>query len=153
MLEAEDRRPPVIMRVFQKKAALLGGVDEAIAILRLCSGRRPPDGRWEDGWDALTVRALHEGDEIAPPDPVMHIEGDHSLYAHLETVYLGCVARRTLVMRNVHEVVEAGGRQADPLPRARPLPRPDRRRLGGPRGRSYRSIDRRAGIVGGTGAG
>jgi nicotinate phosphoribosyltransferase len=29
------------------------------------------------------------------------------LFAHLETVYLGCMARRTLVMRNVAEVVEA----------------------------------------------
>ena len=66
VLEAEDHRPPVTMQVFQKKAALLGGVDEAIAILRLCSGRRLPYGRWEDGWDALTVRALHEGGEIAP---------------------------------------------------------------------------------------
>jgi nicotinate phosphoribosyltransferase len=43
---------------------------------------------------------------------VMTIEGDYSLFAHLETVYLGCMARRTLVMRNVHEVVEtANGKQ------------------------------------------
>jgi nicotinate phosphoribosyltransferase len=37
----------------------------------------------------------------------MHIEGDYSLFANLETVYLGCLARRTLVMRNVREVVDA----------------------------------------------
>ena len=37
----------------------------------------------------------------------MTIEGDYSEFAHLETVYLGCMARRTLVMRNVREVVEA----------------------------------------------
>ena len=37
----------------------------------------------------------------------MTIEGDYSLFAHLETVYLGCLARRTLIMRNVHEVVDA----------------------------------------------
>jgi nicotinate phosphoribosyltransferase len=37
----------------------------------------------------------------------MHIEGDYSLFAHLETVYLGCLARRTLIMRNVTEVVDA----------------------------------------------
>jgi nicotinate phosphoribosyltransferase len=53
------------------------------------------------------VHALHEGDEIAPHETVMTIEGDYSLFAHLETVYLGCLARRTLVMKNVHEVVEA----------------------------------------------
>ena len=39
----------------------------------------------------------------------MTIEGDYSLFAHLETVYLGCLARRTLVMSNVREVVEAAG--------------------------------------------
>jgi nicotinate phosphoribosyltransferase len=38
---------------------------------------------------------------------VMTIEGDYAQFAHLETVYLGCLARRTLIMRNVHEVVEA----------------------------------------------
>jgi nicotinate phosphoribosyltransferase len=37
----------------------------------------------------------------------MTIEGDYSLFAHLETVYLGCLARRSLIMRNVAEVVEA----------------------------------------------
>jgi nicotinate phosphoribosyltransferase len=37
----------------------------------------------------------------------MTIEGDYSLFAHLETVYLGCTARRTLIMRNVREVVDA----------------------------------------------
>ena len=37
----------------------------------------------------------------------MTIEGDYSLFAHLETVYLGCLARRSLIMRNVREVVEA----------------------------------------------
>ena len=39
----------------------------------------------------------------------MTIEGDYSLFAHLETVYLGCLARRTLIMRNVREVVDAAG--------------------------------------------
>jgi nicotinate phosphoribosyltransferase len=37
----------------------------------------------------------------------MTIEGDYSLFAHLETVYLGSLARRSLIMRNVKEVVEA----------------------------------------------
>jgi nicotinate phosphoribosyltransferase len=38
---------------------------------------------------------------------VMTIEGDYSLFCHLETVYLGALARRTLISRNVREVVEA----------------------------------------------
>ena len=107
LLEAEDRHPHVTMQVFQKQESVLGGIDEAIAVLRQCSGRHTPDGGWEDAWADLKVHALHEGDEVSPHETVMTIEGDYSLFAHLETVYLGCLARRTLVMKNVHEVVEA----------------------------------------------
>jgi nicotinate phosphoribosyltransferase len=53
------------------------------------------------------VHALHEGDRVSPHETVMTIEGDYSLFAHLETVYLGSLARRSLIMRNVREVVEA----------------------------------------------
>ena len=95
------------MQVFQRKDSIFGGVDEAIAVLKLGAGRRLPDGGWEDGWDALDVRALQEGDAISPWETVMTIEGPYALFAHLETVYLGCLARRTLIMRNVHDVVEA----------------------------------------------
>ncbi|MDQ3608054.1 MAG: quinolinate phosphoribosyl transferase [Actinomycetota bacterium] len=95
------------MQVFQKQVAALGGIDEAIAILKLCAGGRGADGAWTPGWEQLEVHALHEGDEIAPREPVMTIEGDYALFAHLETVYLGTLARRTLVMRNVREVVQA----------------------------------------------
>jgi nicotinate phosphoribosyltransferase len=96
-LLADGRHPRVVMQVFQKKHALLGGMDEAIAILKLCS----------DDWDALTVHALYDGDEIAPWETVMTIEGDYTLFAHLETCYLGVLARRTLISTNVRRVVEA----------------------------------------------
>src|SRR3954451_3351125 len=99
LLEREDKHAHVVMQVFQKKHSMLGGVDEAIAVLKLCS----------DDWDALDVHALYEGDEIEPHETVMTIEGDYRLFAHLETVYLGCMARRSLVMRNVREVVDAAG--------------------------------------------
>jgi nicotinate phosphoribosyltransferase len=107
LLESEDRHANVVMQVFQKHHSVLGGIDEAIAVLKLCAGRYDDAGLWQPGWDELTVRALHEGDAISPYETVMHIEGDYSLFAHLETVYLGCLARRTLIMRNVTEVVEA----------------------------------------------
>ncbi|HEX2234477.1 MAG TPA: hypothetical protein VHG69_14060 [Thermoleophilaceae bacterium] len=108
LLEERGRHPRVTMQVFQKHDSVLGGVDEAIAVLKQCSGRASATG-WELGWDELEVQALHEGDEIAPWETVMTIEGDYSLFAHLETVYLGCMGRRTLVMRNVREVVDAAG--------------------------------------------
>jgi nicotinate phosphoribosyltransferase len=97
LLQELDHRPRVTMQVFQKRQSILGGIDEAIAVLKLGS----------DDWEALEVHALYEGDEIAPMETVMTIEGDYSLFAHLETVYLGCLARRSLIMRNVREVVDA----------------------------------------------
>src|SRR3954471_2215165 len=110
LLEDDGHHPRVLMQVFQKKEhSILGGIDEAIAILRECAGHRDEHGIWQCGWDQLEVQALHEGDEVEPWETVMTIEGDYTLFAHLETVYLGCLARRTLVMRNVHEVVEAAG--------------------------------------------
>jgi nicotinate phosphoribosyltransferase len=112
LLEGEGRHPNVVMQVFQKKHSVLGGMDEAIAVLKLCAGGYEPGGEWRTGWPELTVHALHEGDEISPYETVMHIEGDYSLFAQLETVYLGCLARRTLIMRNVREVVEAAAGKA-----------------------------------------
>jgi nicotinate phosphoribosyltransferase len=107
LLEHEAHDPVVTMQVFQRKESVLGGIDEAIAILKQGSGRRRDGGEWEDGWPSLTVRALREGDAIAPWETVLTIEGPYALFAHLETVYLGCLARRSLVMRNVGAVVEA----------------------------------------------
>ncbi len=106
LLEAEGEHPHVTLQVFQKEDSVLGGIDEAIAILKTCAGRTV-DGNWELGWDQLVVRALREGDRIAPRETVLTIEGDYSLFAHLETVYLGTLARRSLIMRNVAEVVQA----------------------------------------------
>jgi len=96
-LLADGRRPRVVMQVFQRQAAMLGGIDEAIAVLKLCS----------HDWDALTVHALHDGDRIAPWETVLTVEGDYTLFAHLETVYLGVLTRRTLITTNVARVIEA----------------------------------------------
>ena len=92
-------RPSVTVQVFQKERSVLGGIDEAIAVLKLCSG----------DWSELEVQALHEGDEVEPWEPVLQIDGDYALFAHLETVYLGVLSRRTRIMRNVREVVDAAG--------------------------------------------
>src|SRR2546423_665605 len=108
LLEDDGHHPRVIMQVIQKKDhSILGGIDEAIAILRGCAGHRDEHGIWQCGWDELEVCALYEGDEIGPREVVLTIKGDYAQFAHLETVYLGCLARRTLVMRNVADVVAA----------------------------------------------
>src|SRR5205807_10384301 len=62
LLEAENHHPRVTMQVFQKHQSFLGGIDEAIAVLKTCSGHER-DGAWMSGWDELDVHALHEGDQ------------------------------------------------------------------------------------------
>ncbi len=97
VLLADDHHPRVLMQVFSKARAYLGGVDEAIAILKLCS----------HSWADLTVRALYDGDAVSPWETVMTIEGPYNAFAHLETLYVGVLARRTRVGTNTRMVVEA----------------------------------------------
>ncbi|TMF61746.1 MAG: nicotinate phosphoribosyltransferase [Chloroflexi bacterium] len=97
VLHADQRHPQVLMQVFQKQHAVIGGMDEAIAIVKLCS----------EDFSQLRVHALYDGDEVAPWETAMTIEGDYSLFARLETVYLGVLSRRTKVATNVRRVVEA----------------------------------------------
>jgi nicotinate phosphoribosyltransferase len=93
----DGRHPRVLMQVFQKRHAYLGGMDEAIAILKLCV----------DEFEELEVKALYDGDTIEPYETVLTIEGDYTTFAHLETVYLGVLARRTLITTNVVNVLRA----------------------------------------------
>src|SRR2546425_13923 len=97
LLLKDRHRPCVTMQVFGKAHAYLGGSDEAIAILKLCSEK----------WEELQVSALYDGDEIAPWETVLLIEGPYDAFANLETLYLGVLARRTKVGTNTHRVVEA----------------------------------------------
>jgi nicotinate phosphoribosyltransferase len=94
---ADKYAPKVMMQVFGKAEGFLGGMDEAIAILKLCSF----------DWPQLEVHALYDGEEIAPWETVMTIEGPYASFAHLETLYLGVLARRTRVGTNTRLVVDA----------------------------------------------
>ena len=97
VLLADGHHARVTMQVFSKASAYIGGVDEAIAILKLCSR----------SWDELTVHALYDADETEPWETMMTIEGPYSGFAELETLFLGVLARRTRVMTNTRKAVEA----------------------------------------------
>lgn len=97
VLRADGHRPTVLMQVFGKKPAYLGGVDEAIAILKLAS----------ESWSDLEVKALYDGDEVGPWETIMTIEGPYDAFSHLETLYLGVLSRRTKVGTNTRKVVDA----------------------------------------------
>jgi nicotinate phosphoribosyltransferase len=107
ILERDNYHPHVLMQIFQKNHSVVGGIDEAIAILKLCSGYYDQKDHFVNCWDKLEVKALYDGDEINPYETIMTIEGDYSLFAHLETDYLGVLARRTRVATNTKRVVEA----------------------------------------------
>ncbi len=97
VLEADDYHPRVAVQVFGKEPAFLGGIDEALAILRLCAV----------DWADLEVHALRDGDPIEPWETVLLIEGPYDAFAHLETLYLGVLSRRTRVGTNTRRVVDA----------------------------------------------
>ncbi len=150
VLENFNLHPSVTMQAFQKNDAILCGIDEAIAVLKVASGYyrdydrayklfdqhmelkkearkcyltdrekylkainrkleidEELDSLWEDRFSDLDIMALYDGDPIEPWESIMHITGDASLFAHLETIYLGILARRTRVATNVRNVVKA----------------------------------------------
>jgi len=150
ILERDNHNPIVTMQVFQKKHAVLCGVDEAIAILGVGTGRYTDlkrayklfdnlmniktdmrryryadreqflsltkkrlevenelDSIWVSEFDQLNISALRDGDEIEPYETVMHIEGPSAGFAHLETVYVGVLSRRTKIATNVRRCVQA----------------------------------------------
>jgi len=150
VLERDHYNPLVTMQVFQKKHAILCGVDEAIAIIRVGTGRYTDlteahhlfdrlmnlktglrktrytdqerfislmqervevedqlDSIWVDEFDRLKIKALRDGDALEPYETVMHIEGPAASFAHLETVYLGVLSRRTKIATHVRQCVEA----------------------------------------------
>jgi nicotinate phosphoribosyltransferase len=96
-LRADGRFARVTWQVSAKRGGWLSGIDEAIALLRLCS----------EDCAALEIQALYEGDRVEPWDTVLLVEGDYASFAHLETLIVGALARRTRVCTNVRQLVDA----------------------------------------------
>jgi nicotinate phosphoribosyltransferase len=90
-------RAPVLMQVSALREGYLGGIDEAIATLKLCS----------DAWSDLAVHALAEGEHVERWDVVLTVEGPYGAFAHLESACVGILARRTRVTTNARAMVEA----------------------------------------------
>lgn len=97
IIRADRRTQTVTMQISGKHEGWLSGIDEAVAILKLCS----------DDWSALTVHALYEGDRFESWDAVMTIEGAYDSFGHLETACLGALARRTRISTNAKLISDA----------------------------------------------
>lgn len=90
----------VTMQVFQKDQSVLAGITEAIEIIKIHSG---------NFGERLKILALPNGSLISPKEVVMTIEGPLVDFVHLESVYLGVLARSTRVATNMRRVVKAAG--------------------------------------------
>ena len=97
ILKHDNHNPYVMVQVFAKKRALFCGLREAEIILRECCLPKT----------ALKINALPDGTWFKPNETVMTIEGEYRSFAHLETVFLGILARRTAVATAVRNVVTA----------------------------------------------
>jgi len=98
--------PIVTMQVFAKQQGILAGIYEALRMLQTQLAINPRTGASYD-FAELTIDTLVDGDVVTPWEPVMHITGPYLAFAHLETDYLGVIARRTLIATNVRRVIDA----------------------------------------------
>jgi len=97
ILRSSGSAQRVTMQVATEAPGFLGGIDEAVALVKLCS----------TDWSALVVHALYEGDRLDAWDTVMTIEGPYDAFGYLETLLLGCLARRTRLMTGLRAAVDA----------------------------------------------
>ncbi len=97
ILKRDRRNPRVVMQVFAKKRSVFCGAQEASVIIRECA----------NPGTNLKLWALPEGEWFKPHETVMTIEGPYRSFAHLETVYLGILSRRTAVATLVRRVAGA----------------------------------------------
>ena len=75
--------------------------------LEMCLVQQALDELWQDCHEDLEIHALQDGDRSPAHDAVMTIEGQGSHFAHLESIYLGILARGTKVASNTKAVVDA----------------------------------------------
>jgi len=90
-----------------RRARLRGGQGYLDAVRAQVETEVTLDRLWRPACDDLEVRALRDGDLVSAWEPVVEITGPYRLFAHLESVYLGVLARRSLVASNVRRVVAA----------------------------------------------
>lgn len=104
---AFDGRDPVVqMQVFAKQSGIIAGVYEVIRMLQTQLATHPGGARRYAIRD-FTIETLVDGDPVEPFETALLITGPYVAFAHLETDYLGVLARRSLVATNVRRVIDA----------------------------------------------
>ena len=96
ILLADGYNPEVLMQVFCRTPGVLCGMAEALEMLREVP-------------HPLTLHALADGDRVQAWETVLTIAGPYAAFAHLETVFLGVLARATRVASQTREIVDVAG--------------------------------------------
>jgi nicotinate phosphoribosyltransferase len=103
--EHEGRDPEVTLQVFAKQTGVVAGIYEVVRMLQT---------QLAPGYDhrEVVVETLLEGDPVNQRggdqwETVMHVTGKYRALAHLETPYLGVLARRTLIATNTAAAIRA----------------------------------------------
>ena len=97
ILNGDNYHPRVLMQIFARDNVVVCGTDEVIALIKTCAFH--PEN--------IVIHSLHDGEEVEEWETVMTIEGDYQDFAHLETIYLGILARQSRIATNVRKVVKA----------------------------------------------
>ena len=105
----------VEMQIFPRRQpfCILGGIDEALSILKTSTGYETDDGEFVPTYDELEVKACHDGEKQyykgnpARVDPVIKIRGRYRDFAHLETPIIGSLTEASRIATNVYQVMEA----------------------------------------------
>jgi nicotinate phosphoribosyltransferase len=105
----------VEMQVFTRRnpCSIIGGIDEALAILKECTGYIDDQGNFINTFEQLEVEACHDGvkafyhGDPMNVEPVIKIRGRYRDFAILETPILGSLAEATRIATNVYRLLEA----------------------------------------------
>ena len=99
LLGREKQGPRALVQVTAREGGYLSGIDEVIAVLKLCA----------DDWNNLIVQALYEGDRFEVGDAVLTIEGAYHDFVHLESACIGLLTRRTGICTSARRLSEVAG--------------------------------------------
>src|SRR5690554_963191 len=105
----------VEMQFFTRRqpCAIVGGIDEALAILKECTGYFDEEGNFVNTYQNLEVEACYDGEKVhyhGDPEnvePVLKIRGRYRDFSMLETPILGSLTEASRIATNVYQILEA----------------------------------------------
>ena len=105
----------VEMQIFPRRRpfSVVGGIDEALALLKSGAGYWDDDGNFINTFSDLEVEACHDGVKAyyhgnpKNVEPVIKIRGRYRDFSILETPMLGSLTEASRIATNVYKVLEA----------------------------------------------